>query len=266
MRKLTVEQVSERIQAINSALSICFDTYINTTTKCLFTEEGVGDFWCKPNLILGGKQKGHPDKGQERRRGTSLERYGTENPTQNQEVRNRTRQTNIEKYGSDNPMQNPEINKKARKTYISRYGNKSPQGEKAYKRAWKETNGDKVREASRAYERQRKLSDPLFKLTRNLRTLIRNSLKNRGYTKRSRTNILVGLDFETLKNHLEYTWFQNYGTDYIDQSVHIDHIVPCSTAKTEAELLVLQHWTNLQYLTPEDNLLKSDFFTLDKQT
>ena len=109
-----------------------------------------------------------------------------------------------------------------------------------------------------AYVARRSKEDPLFKLSINTRGLIRQSLSKRGYTKRSRTYQLLGLDFVTLKNWLEYTWFLNYGTEYAGQTVHVDHVIPCATAKTEDELIALQHWTNLQYLTPEDNMAKLD--------
>ena len=40
--------------------------------------------------------------------------------------------------------------------------------------------------------------------------------------------------------------------------LHIDHIVPLSVAKTEAEVIKLNHYSNLQYLYASDNLEKSD--------
>jgi hypothetical protein len=39
---------------------------------------------------------------------------------------------------------------------------------------------------------------------------------------------------------------------------HIDHIIPLSSAKTEDEVYILCHHTNLQPLWAEDNLKKSN--------
>jgi 5-methylcytosine-specific restriction endonuclease McrA len=70
--------------------------------------------------------------------------------------------------------------------------------------------------------------------------------------------MLVGCDFKTLQQHLEETWRLNYGTVYNGEPIHIDHKIPLACATTEDEVLRLSLYTNLQYLKPEDNLLKSD--------
>ena len=58
---------------------------------------------------------------------------------------------------------------------------------------------------------------------------------------------------------LKETYYQNYGVEYAGtQNVHIDHIVPLSTAKTEKDVYRLCHYTNLQLLNAKDNLRKSD--------
>lgn len=51
---------------------------------------------------------------------------------------------------------------------------------------------------------------------------------------------------------------KNYGSYDPNFKYHIDHIIPCSSVKTEEELIGLQHYCNLQYLTPEDNMRKND--------
>lgn len=42
------------------------------------------------------------------------------------------------------------------------------------------------------------------------------------------------------------------------KKVHIDHIIPLATAKTEEDVIKLCHYTNLQLLKGEDNLSKGD--------
>ena len=40
--------------------------------------------------------------------------------------------------------------------------------------------------------------------------------------------------------------------------LHIDHIIPISSAKTKEDVIKLNHYSNLQYLFAEDNLEKGD--------
>ena len=40
------------------------------------------------------------------------------------------------------------------------------------------------------------------------------------------------------------------------EKVHIDHIIPLATAKTEEDVIKLCHYTNLQLLKAKDNLKK----------
>jgi hypothetical protein len=113
-------------------------------------------------------------------------------------------------------------------------------------------------EYQKSYIKSRRLSDSLYRLKCNLKASIHKAIKKKHFIKKSSTRDILGLDYERLKNYLEYTFFQNYGEEYVGQEVHIDHIIPISSAKTEEEVVKLNHWTNLQYLTPEDNMSKSD--------
>ena len=53
---------------------------------------------------------------------TNLEKYGCENPFQNEEIKNKIKETNIEKYGVPVPTQNPDIRRKGIETCIKKYG------------------------------------------------------------------------------------------------------------------------------------------------
>jgi hypothetical protein len=117
---------------------------------------------------------------------------------------------------------------------------------------------DKIKIRNAQWHKTEKLSNPLFKLRGNLSSLIHNSIKNRKYKKSSRTAQLLGTSFEIVQTHLINTAIKNYSSYDPNFKYHIDHIVPCTSAKTEEELIKLQHYANLQYLTPEDNLKKSD--------
>ena len=104
------------------------------------------------------------------------------------------------------------------------------------------------------YQKQRCATDPLFKTACDLRSLIGVSLRGRGYTKRSKSTQLLGADFKTVQHHLGPVPTYEY---------HVDHICPIAQAQNEEEAYKLNHYTNLRYLSKEENLQKSDKKTLE---
>lgn len=114
-------------------------------------------------------------------------------------------------------------------------------------------------EEIRQYYHTRKENDILYKFIIQTRNCIRESIKRKGYNKKSKTFDIVGCDFETLMKHLNKTFKKNYGYYWNGQEdVHIDHIIPLATAKNEEEVIKLCHYTNLQLLKAQDNLEKHD--------
>jgi hypothetical protein len=137
---------------------------------------------------------------------------------------------------------------------------KTRERNKLYIKKYQQRPEVKARMNQNFYRRskERAKSDPIYRLTLRLRVAVRQGIMRRGYTKRSRTAQLLGADFNTVINHLIKTAIDTYGYYTDIKDYHIDHIMPCSSATTEEELIKLQHYTNLQLLTPEDNFKKSD--------
>ena len=125
-------------------------------------------------------------------------------------------------------------------------------------RKWKKENKERVREIDRRYQRKRRTTNPLYKLSRNIRSLIKQSLMKQGYLNSARTASILGCDFETLQIHLIDSAISNYGYWSECEAYHIDHIIPLASAKDEAEIIRLNHYSNLQYLYPHHNLTKAD--------
>tara|TARA_R110002012_G_scaffold229781_1_gene402492 strand:+ start:21 stop:674 length:654 start_codon:yes stop_codon:yes gene_type:complete len=138
--------------------------------------------------------------------------------------------------------------------------------EAEYSKKWYEANKEKAAEYSKKYyqankeklaeyQRERIKTDSLFKMKICLRTRTSVAFKNKGYKKNSKTEKILGISYEKVKKHIGrqfqngMTW-SNYG------EWHIDHIIPLSSAKTEAELLKLCHYRNLQPLWAADNMSK----------
>ena len=110
------------------------------------------------------------------------------------------------------------------------------------------------------FSTERFKNDILYRLSLNMRTSIRESLKSNGYRKCKKTEEILGLSIDDFKMYLEskfedwMTWDNrglyngelNYGWD-------IDHKIPLASAKTEEELIKLNHYINLQPLCSKIN-------------
>lgn len=113
----------------------------------------------------------------------------------------------------------------------------------------------KIRTRNNFARQQRMQSDPIFLLSHKIGCTIRNGLRKEGFTKKSKAKEILGCNFIEFKIYLEskfenwMTWENrglwngtlNYGWD-------IDHIIPICSAKTEEDILKLNHYTNLQPL------------------
>lgn len=98
-------------------------------------------------------------------------------------------------------------------------------------------------------------SDDLFKINRRIRNNIYSAFRLMGYTKKSKTQTILGIPFAEFKIYVEtqfkpwmnwenqgkYNGELNYGWD-------LDHIIPISSATTEEEIIKLNHYTNFQPL------------------
>lgn len=125
---------------------------------------------------------------------------------------------------------------------------------KEYDKKYREENKEKLRLA----RLNRLQSDRNFKLKEQTRNMVRYALREKGHRKNSRTKDIVGCELDFLCDYLFKTWEKNYGQPWDGEPYHIDHIVPLATAHSEEEIIKLCHYTNLQLLTPEDNMEKSD--------
>ena len=127
-----------------------------------------------------------------------------------------------------------------------------------YKRLKNRESTKRRRKKITAYEENRKKTDPVFKLKKQIRNEIRMSFNRRGFRKSERTEAIVGCTLQELYEHLCKTYLIRYGEKYNGNGVvHIDHIIPLAKAHTEEDVRKLCRWDNLQLLTAEDNLIKN---------
>lgn len=128
------------------------------------------------------------------------------------------------------------------------------------KKVYRANNRNIVNATYRTYYNNRIVTDPMFKLTRNTRSLLRGSFKraiNGNFKKSNKTENILGCSIQEFIEYIvlllkDGMTLENYGL------WHIDHIIPISSAKSEYDIIKLNHYTNLQPLWAKDNLQKSN--------
>jgi hypothetical protein len=132
---------------------------------------------------------------------------------------------------------------------------------KQYLKEYREKNIDKIRKTKRDYERNRKSSDPLYKLISNFRTAIYQVLKENRVDKNQSYFDVLQYTPEELIIHLEkqftdgMTW-ENYG------EWHVDHKLPITSFNIQEmgdeEFMKCWCLSNLQPMWGEENIRKSN--------
>jgi hypothetical protein len=107
----------------------------------------------------------------------------------------------------------------------------------------------------------KKLNDPIYKFSENLRSLINMSFKRTSikYKKSSRTEEILGCSIEFFINYMLSKGPSDISVeDFHQHGYHIDHIIPISAAKTKEDIVKLSHYTNFQPLWYTENIKKSN--------
>lgn len=124
---------------------------------------------------------------------------------------------------------------------------------KAYSKKYQSENGH----IRRANANRRYAEDQLFNLRCRMRSRTVIAFRQKGFSKDTKTALMLGCTWEELKSHIEAKFVDGMSWDRFDE-IEVDHIVPIASAKTKEELLPLFHFSNLQPLWWWDNRLKRD--------
>lgn len=155
-------------------------------------------------------------------------------------------------------------NKEKIKIQVKEYGKKYREENKELLRQRKKEyyikNKEKILERQKILNKEKYKNDIIYHLKISIRSLIRQSIKNNGYKKSMRTTEILGCTIEEFKIHLENKFeewmnFDNHGKYNGEYKFgwDIDHIIELKTAKTEQDLLKLNHYTNLRPLDSKIN-------------
>ena len=151
---------------------------------------------------------------------------------------------------------NKELEIKRHKNYRENNFEKIKLSSKRYR----EENKERVKISRTRYKNKQLKNNPIYKMKHNIANLIRHALRQKKFMKSSKTIEILGCDFNIFQKHLEskfeewmswdnyglYNGTPNYGWD-------IDHIKPHSIASTEEDVIILNHYFNLQPLCSHFN-------------
>jgi len=144
------------------------------------------------------------------------------------------------------------------KAYVQKYeqSEKCKVRRNTYKQS---AEGKKVRKkSSLIYHNNKIKSDPVYKLSRLVRSRLHNFLNfTADLKKKEKTFKMVGCSPKFLKKYLEKKF--KTGMNWQNNSPkgwHIDHTIPLNSAKTIEDIEKLSHYTNLQPMWALANLKK----------
>ena len=129
---------------------------------------------------------------------------------------------------------------------------------KKYNNEYFKNNYNDLRKYQNEYRKQKRVSNPEFKLASNLRTRLNEAFKAQDVSKNNKTFELISCSQKFLKDWIENQLYgdmniENYGIDFV-----LDHTVPIASFNlfNEDELRKCFNWKNLRPMRPKENISK----------
>lgn len=155
-----------------------------------------------------------------------------------------------------------------KKCYHDAWYSKNPEYQKNYdKKRWREKKDIETSRTSKwrkenlsRWVSERMKNDVLFSIKIKIRWRIKTIFNKNGYTKKSKTSEILGIDYLGFKEYIENQFKE--GMSWSNHGLwHLDHKVPLSWAKSEEEIIELNHYTNFQPLWANENLTKGNKYS-----
>ena len=143
-----------------------------------------------------------------------------------------------------------------KKEYDKKYHLENKEKRKKTYDEWRVNNIDRLRDYKKQYYHNVVVNDPDKKIRISTRSIVKRFLKS----KSKKTSDIIGCSYEYLREYLESKFedwmnWENYGkyNGELEYGWDIDHIIPLSFAKSDSEVMELNHYTNLQPLCSKIN-------------
>lgn len=141
-----------------------------------------------------------------------------------------------------------------------KYRDRNSEAISAKKAEYARKNRQATTDRQARWAKEKRKVDPLFALKARLRSMLSDVFRNGGYTKKAKAVEILGCDWHDLQRHIERQFTK--GMSWENRGAwEIDHIVPLATAKTEADIISLNCFTNLRPMWAAANNAKGDTIT-----
>lgn len=251
-------------------MKICKKCKVEKTLDCFTKDKNQKDGlmrWCKPCRAE------HKKQSYEKHRENILikqKAYREANKEKVSEGKKKSRLKKIEQYTlkrRENYYANrDEILAKTKKKRLENLDDFKKREREAYQRRkhvaverqkqyYRETKPERLKYYAK-YQRERTKYDPVYALCKLVRRRISLAFSKGGYQKESRTQEMLGCDYEYLRQHLERQFLRGMSWENRGSEWHIDHIIPLASAKTKEEMMALCHFTNLRPMWALENISK----------
>jgi hypothetical protein len=158
----------------------------------------------------------------------------------------------LKKYREENKEKRNQQNKEWR----IKNKEKIKENRKEQSKKYREKHREKINKYMNKWYKEKRKTDTVFKLSYNIRANIFTSLKKNGYNKKTKTFNILKCEYDFFIEFLNGVASNGY--TYGVGNLHLDHVIPISLAETEDEAYLLNHYSNFQLLTKDENQSKGN--------
>jgi hypothetical protein len=152
-------------------------------------------------------------------------------------------------------------NKKAISDYNKNYKSEHKDEITKYNHDYNISNRKSIQTRHTKYLREKRKSDPNYKISVTCRNRIKKLVKGE-----HKTSTLIGCNTDLIIEWLTSNFTSKMTLENHGEYWHIDHVIPCNSfdLTKEEDLKKCFHWTNLQPLEAKKNLSKKDKINLNE--
>ncbi|KAJ1469595.1 hypothetical protein T484DRAFT_1754358 [Baffinella frigidus] len=153
--------------------------------------------------------------------------------------------------------------KEERRAYDKKYRADNGVKRRAWEKAHRDKNKGQIKQNQQKWRSlhpnyfiDKRANNPAFKMAKNIGCRLGSCRRKEGFKKTTHTLELLGCSWEEAVDHLHNN---DRGLKLTDKDIHVDHIKPFAAfdnLQCPIQQRLVNHWSNLQLLTAEENLKK----------